>query len=59
MTRLVIAHVMLGLAITAAGVRLGRLAFVLGALPMLGSVTYAGTQAPDVLDGRPTTESVT
>jgi multicomponent Na+:H+ antiporter subunit A len=58
LTALLIAHVVVGFAIMAA-TRLGRVGFVLGALPMLATVGYAASQAPDVLDGRPATESAT
>ena len=59
MTVLLVAHLVVGLAILAAAARLGRAAFLAGAVPMVAAVVYAATQAPDVLDGRPTTESAT
>jgi multicomponent Na+:H+ antiporter subunit A len=59
MTGLLIAHVVVGLAIMAAAARLGRVAFLVGALPMLATVGYVVGQGPDVLDGRPATESTT
>jgi multicomponent Na+:H+ antiporter subunit A len=58
-TVLLVAHLVVGLAILAAAVRLGRVAFLAGAVPMVAAVVYDATQAPDVLDGRPTTESAT
>ena len=57
MTALLASHVVVGIAIMVAGARLGRAAFLLGAAPMLAAVGYAAAQGPDVLDGRPTTES--
>jgi multicomponent Na+:H+ antiporter subunit A len=58
-TVLLVAHLVVGLAILAAAKRLGRAAFLAGAVPMVAAVVYAATQAPGVLDGRPTTESAT
>jgi multicomponent Na+:H+ antiporter subunit A len=58
-TGLLIAHIVVGLAIIAAAPRLGRLAFVVGALPMVAALVYAGSRASGVLDGRPITEAVT
>ena len=59
MTVLLVAHLVVGLAILATAARLGRAAFLAGAVPMVAAVVYAATQAPGVLDGRPTTESAT
>ncbi|HYZ98110.1 MAG TPA: proton-conducting transporter membrane subunit, partial [Acidimicrobiales bacterium] len=59
MTALLLAHVAVGLGILAGAPRLGRSAFLWGAVPMLGAVGYAAAQGPDVLDGRPVSESAT
>jgi multicomponent Na+:H+ antiporter subunit A len=56
---MLVAHLVVGLAILAAAARLGRAAFLAGAVPMVAAVMYVATQAPGVLDGRPTTESAT
>jgi multicomponent Na+:H+ antiporter subunit A len=58
-TVLLVAHLAVGLAILAGAARLGRAAFLAGAVPMVTAVVYAAIQAPGVLDGRPTTESTT
>ena len=50
-------HLVVGIGIVGAGRALGRRAFLVAAVAPLATVIWAGTQAGDVLDGRPVTES--
>ncbi len=59
MTLLLAVHAAVGLLILAAARPLRRVAFLIGALPMLAAVAYVAGNASDVLDGRPVTEHTT
>ncbi|MFT4864257.1 MAG: multicomponent Na+:H+ antiporter subunit A, partial [Ilumatobacter sp.] len=50
-------HLVIGIAIVAAGQQLGRHAFAVAAVAPLATVIWAITQAAGVLDGKPITES--
>ena len=50
-------HLVIGIAIVAAGQQLGRQAFAVAAVAPLATVIWAITQAGGVLDGKPVTES--
>src|SRR5918995_1673803 len=59
MTLLLVAHLVVGLGIVAGATRLGRSAFLVGALPMVAAVGLAAALGPGVVDGQPATESTT
>ena len=59
MSGLLVAHAVVGLAVYTHGGRLGRAAFAIGALPMLAALAYVAALGPDVLEGRPATETAT
>ncbi len=50
-------HLVIGIAIVAAGQQLGRGGFAVAATAPLAAVIWAITQAGGVLDGKPVTES--
>jgi multicomponent Na+:H+ antiporter subunit A len=58
MIALLLAHVVVGLGLVAAGTRAGRLAVVVAAMPSAAVLVWLATQAPDVSDGRSVSESV-
>src|ERR687897_2762306 len=59
MTLLLVAHLVVGLGIMVGATRLGRAAFLVGALPMVAAVGLAAALGSGVLDGQPATESTT
>ena len=59
MTLVLVAHLVVGLGIMAGATRLGRAAFLVGALPMVAAVGLAAALGSGVLDGQPATESTT
>jgi multicomponent Na+:H+ antiporter subunit A len=56
---LLLAHLVAGLGLVAGAERVGRAAFIVGAVPMVAAVGYAGARSPGVLDGRAVSESST
>ncbi|HZA86418.1 MAG TPA: proton-conducting transporter membrane subunit, partial [Acidimicrobiales bacterium] len=59
MTLVLVAHLVVGLGIMVGATRLGRAAFLVGALPMVAAVGLAAALGSGVLDGQPATESTT
>ncbi|HEY8543691.1 MAG TPA: hydrogen gas-evolving membrane-bound hydrogenase subunit E [Acidimicrobiales bacterium] len=58
MILLLAAFAVVGLALVAFGARLGRRAFLVGALPMAATAAWVATRLPDVTDGTTRHESV-